>query len=527
MATRAIKPKRDDDMLAGWESSPETAPSLEREDTPTAARILALIGLFLFALGIFAVVAPALEKSYLIPPGLGIVALTIGLPLLLFHAFTEKDTQYRFIYAFFAGALLLAGLVLRALAFAGKLQFAFLVAGVPALLLGLILAVGFLRQERDDQRRALFRNILGAIAALLIVTGVAGSLVQQEFLLGQGLLQMVLGLGFFAAFVAFQSDPDGFATLLASRILGGLGVLIVVVAAGRAFFDAGPGPSFFIPSGLLLMGVGLLYLVTALCVGSDWNPIVLFRRELAAFFYSPIAHLVLLGMILLAWFRFIFFVPTLQQASMPNVRGAAGGFPEPIVFFYMFDLFPVLAQMFIIPILTMRLFSEEKRSGTLEVLLTAPVKESSIVLSKFFAVLFFYLLAWVPFWLFLVALRVIAGVPFDFFPLLSFFLTMVASGAGFLAVGLFFSCITRNQIIAAVLTFVYVSFQWVLYARSAVFRLAEGSLWNEILQYASYLDLWNLSLSGVFAPRFLMFHLSVAFFFLFLTVKVLESRKWK
>lgn len=527
MATRAIKPKRDDDMLAGWESSPETAPSIEREEAPTAARVLALVGLFLFALGVFAVVAPALGRSYLIPPGLGILALSIGLPLLLFHAYTEKDTQYRFIYAFFAGALLLAGLVLRALAFAGKLQTAFLVAGVPALLLGLILAVGFLRQERDEHRLGLLRNLLGGIAALLIVTGFAGSLLNQEFLLGQGLLQLVLGLAFFAAFVAYQTDLDGAVARNASLTLGGLGVLAIVVAFARTLLDAGPGPSFFIPSGLLLMSLGLLYLITALCIASDWSLVVLFRRELAAFFYSPIAHLVLLGMILLAWLRFNFFVPTLQQASLPGVRGAATGFPEPIVFFYMFDLFPVLAQMFIIPILTMRLFSEEKRSGTLEVLLTAPVKESSVVLSKFFAVLLFYLLAWVPFWLFLVALRVIAGVPFDFFPLLSFFLTMIASGAGFLAVGLFFSCITKNQIIAAVLTFVYVSFQWIPYARSAVFRLPEGSVWNEILQYVSYLDLWNLSLSGVFAPRFLMFHLSVAFFFLFLTVKVLESRKWK
>jgi hypothetical protein len=89
--------------------------------------------------------------------------------------------------------------------------------------------------------------------------------------------------------------------------------------------------------------------------------------------------------------------------------------------------------------------------------------------------------------------------------------------------GLFFSSITRNQIISAVLTFA------AILGLTAVFwwgMETTVSPWREIFNYVSYLDLWLNALEGNFAPRFLLFHLSVAVFFLFLTVKVLEARKW-
>ena len=79
---------------------------------------------------------------------------------------------------------------------------------------------------------------------------------------------------------------------------------------------------------------------------------------------------------------------------------------EPILVRYIINLIPIIGQMFVVPILTMRLLSEENRTGTLEQMLTAPVNEGRIVLSKFFAALIFYLLTWLPWWGFLVALRV-------------------------------------------------------------------------------------------------------------------------
>src|SRR5205807_651435 len=116
---------------------------------------------------------------------------------------------------------------------------------------------------------------------------------------------------------------------------------------------------------------------------------------------------------------------------------------EPIVRRYIVDLIPVIAQMFVVPVLTMRLLSEEKRTGTLEMVLTVPVNELTITLSKFLAAWIFYLLTWLPTFLFLVALRAMGEKEFDYRPLLSFNFAVMATGAGFIAMGLFFSSITR------------------------------------------------------------------------------------
>src|SRR5260370_40137114 len=100
---------------------------------------------------------------------------------------------------------------------------------------------------------------------------------------------------------------------------------------------------------------------------------------------------------------------------------------EPIVQHYVFGFIPVVLLIFMVPILTMRLLSEEKRTGTLEVLLTVPVNETTVVMSKFLAALIFFLLAWLPWGLFLIALRIQDGKPFDFLPLLSFLLALTFS----------------------------------------------------------------------------------------------------
>src|SRR5262249_43161346 len=126
---------------------------------------------------------------------------------------------------------------------------------------------------------------------------------------------------------------------------------------------------------------------------------------------------------------------------------------EPIVQRYIIALMPAFAVMVAVPLLTMRLFSEEKRSGTLEVLLTAPISDWYVVLSKFIAVHLLFLLLWIPWAMFLLAMRLETGKPFDFRPLLGFAVVLFASGASFCAMGVFFSSLTNNQIVSAALTF--------------------------------------------------------------------------
>src|SRR5262249_53320611 len=130
-----------------------------------------------------------------------------------------------------------------------------------------------------------------------------------------------------------------------------------------------------------------------------------------------------------------------------------GSVEEPIVQYYFFALIPVLAVILQVPAITMRLLSEERRTGALEVLLTAPVSEAPVVVGKFLATWIFFMVCWVPAGLFLIALRIETGQEFDYRPLLSFYAALAACGAAFVAIGLFFSALSSNQIVAAVLTF--------------------------------------------------------------------------
>jgi len=177
-------------------------------------------------------------------------------------------------------------------------------------------------------------------------------------------------------------------------------------------------------------------------------------------------------------------------------------------------------------VMTMGLFSEEGRSGTLEVLLTAPVSESSVVLSKFLAAFVTYTLTYSPAGLYLLAIPLMGGTPFDYRPLLSFLLCVVVWSAAFVAMGLFFSSLSRNVLVAAVLTVAGMMVLTCVHFPLA-FNLPIQEKWKTIFEHMSYLYLWETSLTGKIVPRFLVFPLSMTVLFLFLTHKVLESRKWR
>jgi ABC-type transport system involved in multi-copper enzyme maturation permease subunit len=513
MATRAIRPKRDEGLLSGnWEALQERAPSVIRVDRPLVARILAFAGLTLAAVGGLAMIFAAAGRPYLIGPNPGFVLFSLGLCFLLFHAFRDAEIQYRRVYGI-AGFLLLAvGGVLRLYPWQGTPGGLFLIYGIPCLLVGLLFLTAVIRNETDVFWRTYVLRLLGALGALMILAGLIGGNVSQSFLEVEGALLLVLGVFFVGAYIGLQdsSSQEGYRAALA---LGGVGAVGFVVALLRSWL----GEDFLVPSGFVLMSACLVYFLVALGTCSDIPVVVLTRRELAALFYSPIAYFVLFGMLIVGWIQFSNFLDLLSLLS------GRGGLEEPFLRNYFINFFTVICTIFVVPVLTMRLLSEEKKSGTLEVLLTAPVNESSIVISKFLAVLVFYLLSFLPWFLFLFTLRVISGEPFEYRPLLSFVITLIFTGASVLSAGLFFSSLTRNQIVSAVVGFVFMAF----YTYTSQFflqRLSEP--WSSIIGYVSYLDLWLNSLEGQFAPRFLLFHLSLAFFFLFVTTKVLEARKW-
>jgi ABC-type transport system involved in multi-copper enzyme maturation permease subunit len=179
----------------------------------------------------------------------------------------------------------------------------------------------------------------------------------------------------------------------------------------------------------------------------------------------------------------------------------------------------------LVAVITMRTFSEEKRSGTLEVLLTAPVNDWAVVLSKYATALLFFLLCWVPTAVYLVALRYAGGAPFDYRPLLSYYLAVAACGVSFVGFGVFVSSLTRDQMMAAVATFAGVFATFLTY-RYILIRFPIGEKWRAVLAKLDYTTLWENALSGQLPLPEVCIHLSLGVFWVFLTAKVLEARRW-
>ncbi|MBI3824080.1 MAG: ABC transporter permease [Planctomycetes bacterium] len=520
MATsRAIKkPKRDDTALANYQPMVERAPSVERQDTPTIARIIAMVGLFLLVLGTLAMLAPRWQRAAAISPDWGLRFASIGLCLLLYHVFVERDFQFRRMYGCIGLALVLGGIVLRIMAMRAAYMNWFLVAGLPAFLIGLVVIIAALRHETDLQFRSILLYALGVVGGAMILYAGINGFRSGESLAGDGVALLILGLLYVCAYIAMEETGSDYAHYAALG-LGGAGLAGLVAGVVASFM---PQSTFLIPGGLIIIAMSILYIGVAVGILCDWPVIVIARRDLAAYFYSPVGYLVLIGMNFIGGFVFANFLDGLL----------VGRSPEPIIGRFIFSLYPVITQMFIVPAVTMRLFSEEKRTGTLEVLMTAPVNEIAVVVGKFLACFLFYMLTWLPWWLYLVSLRYIGNEPFDYLPVISFTAALAAVSAGLVAMGLFFSSVTNNQIIAAVFMFVAMLIHLVFYLLVAQDEMGRstipaGTALAEVIRAVNFLDLWLSALWGTIAPRYLMLHASIAVFFLFVTVKVLESRKWK
>jgi ABC-2 type transport system permease protein len=521
-----------------WEPPREQAPSAIAADEPTWSRIFGLVGLMLMMLGSVAVLLTLFNKiSTLVGPDLGRACMVVGVALMVFHAVRDPDVQYRRMYALLGGAFLLASLIISLMPVRDPLTQQAVTAalmmtwGVPLAAVGLLFLTAYLRHEDSPAWRDRTIAVFGVFGVVLTGVGLIGGNVYDKFLVPQGVVLALLGCMFLWAFIAARgADTD--AGVFAGKALGAIGAITFLVALGRSalpplfyhwhWISTRPMP-YLVPSGLSLMGLGLLYVVFAVGLCSERPLVVMTRRELVAYFYSPIAYLVLGGFALFNWFWYFYFV-------IFRLR-LIGSLPEPIIAEYLTHFLPLICMVLLgIPVLTMRLLSEERSTGTYEMLMTAPTTETTIVLSKFLGAFFFYLLLWLPMALYLVALRVGSGQEFEYRPLFGFGISVAAIGAGFLSMGLFFSSLTRSQVVAAVLTsvvtLVMTGVGLAKYLLLAA-RVPEDSAWIRAISHISYIDVWVTSLrEGVFAPRYLVFHLSVTVFWLFATVKVLETRKW-
>ena len=320
--------------------------------------------------------------------------------------------------------------------------------------------------------------------------------------------------------------------VLTGIILGVVGLLRIF--ATKILLDAGWAtrvpPTYLIPNGVVQMIAGVFFILASVGSWSENRLVVLTRREFSAFFVSPIAYLVMLSFAVIGSLNYFIFLNQIMRRSSSGVP-----LEEPIVQGYILGISAIIAVLGAVPLLTMRLFSEEKRTGSLEVLLTAPVSDWQVVLSKFIAALLLFMLLWLPWALNLVALRLEAGKAFDFRPLLAFGLALFASGAGFVAMGLFFSSLTNNQIVSAALTFMGMMvliglyfFQEFNLGSLSIFGTDEKSFEGikEAVKTMSFIDLWFEAIGGKILLKYVAFHLSAAVIWLLMTVKVLKARRW-
>jgi ABC-2 type transport system permease protein len=239
------------------------------------------------------------------------------------------------------------------------------------------------------------------------------------------------------------------------------------------------------------------------------------RRELIAYFSSPLAYIVLTAFLLMQGYIFYVIVSFLNNPSteaMTPLRLFFGG----TVFFWLFLLFTV-------PVITMRLLAEERRSGTIEVLLTSPVTEAQVITGKFIAAMIFYVALWLPTVIYVVILKQHSTI--DLLPVASGYLGVLCIGFLFLAVGTFTSTLSDNQLIAAIMAFALlialfsIGLVEQLLISSTALRdaLAHMNLWTHMDDYAK----------GIVDTRHVVYELSVGLLFLFLASKALEVKKWR
>lgn len=233
-------------------------------------------------------------------------------------------------------------------------------------------------------------------------------------------------------------------------------------------------------------------------------------REWRAYFLSPLAYVILTAYMFLNGLIFSRIVAFLSTPGGPRERFLPLMFTN--TFFWIFTLF-------IVPILTMRLLAEERRSGTLEVLLTSPVSETTVVLGKFLGALGFFLVLWLPSLGFIFYIGTRTQV--DLGAVAAGYLGIALLGAYFLAIGTFASSVTKNQILAAIVAFAML----IPIFSVGLFEQGADPAQQSLIGYLNIWDHMDEFARGVVDTRRLVYYLSGTAFFLLLAATVLASKK--
>jgi len=237
------------------------------------------------------------------------------------------------------------------------------------------------------------------------------------------------------------------------------------------------------------------------------NIVTVAQRELRAQFVSPIAYGVLTLFLMLS--GIMFWMTNFMPGGESSVR--------PV-----FGQWMLLLLLFILSMLTMRLLSEEFRSGTIETLMTAPISDAAVILGKFVGVLVFYLVMLAATLVFPVI--VAFHGPLDVGLTFSCYVGLLLTGSLYIAVGVFFSACTRSQVVAGSASFVLLAI--FTFLSSYLGASQEGTV-RVVLQHLSVAEHYEGFLRGLIDTSHVVFFLSVTALFLFFATKALEFRRWR
>jgi ABC-2 type transport system permease protein len=244
----------------------------------------------------------------------------------------------------------------------------------------------------------------------------------------------------------------------------------------------------------------------------------LLGREVKSFFYSPIAYVVMCFFLFLMGFTFYFAVSALNRG--PTGVTVLWAFFNMLLFWFSYPL--------IFPLITMRSFSEEFKAGTIESLMTAPIKDWQVVITKWLGCVIFYILLWIPTALYFVVFdwATKENAAHSAGAYAGCYLLMLLMGMFYCSVGCFASVLTRNQIVAAIISLVMILFLFFAGLLQYVTPDASGTL-QDVFGYFSAMEHMETFSRGIIDSRPVVWYLSMTAFMLVLTYQVFQTRKWK
>ena len=242
----------------------------------------------------------------------------------------------------------------------------------------------------------------------------------------------------------------------------------------------------------------------------------IYKRELFGFFVTPLAWVLIVVFLVVQGMHFFLLVD--HFASQADVTGDE----TPLSAFFGNTVLLYLVLFVLVPPMTMRIFAEERRSGTIEMLMTAPVSSAAVVLAKYAAVLTTYVAMWLPTVLYLVILGRTGDL--DWHTAASAYLGVLLVGAGYLSLGLCASALTRSQFLAMIWTALVLLVLFILGIGEFVAR--EGTTLHEICAYVSVWAHMNDFASGLIDTRHLVFYGTLTVLPLYVATRAVDAWRW-